>query len=705
MPSTWLTRVHNLDCEHDAQVIERQLRSLPGVERVEAFPRSARVSVIYDPSRISPQELEAQLRELGFPPVSRNALPRPPRPWENRELLAVLVAGLLLAAGWILERAGTPHMWVLYLAATLVAGYAFTREAVEKLIHRRQVGIELLMAVAAVAAAVTGYWSEAATLAFLYGLAEALEGYTADRTRAALRYLLDLAPRTAYLLRDGRETPVPVEEVQVGDLFVVKTGQQIPTDGEIVEGRGYVDESPITGESLPVYKGPGDPVYAGSLLTHGVLQVRATRTAQDNTLARMIALVEAAQERKGQMQRFVERFGLRYSPLVLLGGGLVALVPPLLGMGPWNLWVHRAAVFIVAAAPCALVIGVPLAYVVSLGKAARHGILVKGAVHLENLARTRVVALDKTGTLTRGRPRMVQVVALNGADADAVLALAAAVEKGSQHPLAAAVVEAAEEAGLSISPAQDITEWPGKGIRGRQDGVYILVGRPEAFPAARGGSLEAQLVQWQGRGRTVVLVGRSPDGTFERAEVLGALVFRDEPREEVRQAVAAFKALGLRVVMLTGDHPETARAIAQELGLEEVYAGLRPEDKVAKIRELRKEARYVVMIGDGINDAPALAEATVGIAMGAIGSDIAMETADVVLLADDLSRVPGLIRLARRTRAAVWQIAILALAIVVGLSTLALAGSISLPLAVLVHELSEFLAVGNALRLARGGLE
>ncbi len=702
---SWVTRVRNLDCEHDARAIERRLTGQPGVLRVDVYPRTAKVVVHYDPQRITPAQMGQMLEAAGFPPTSPAEIPRPPRLWENPRVLSAAFSGLLLLVAWLGQGFGWSDRVVRgLLAVGMAAGLStFGREALEGLWHERRIGIEFLMSVAALATVALGEWFEGATLVFLYSIAEALESYTEDKTRAAIRALMSLAPKVALVRRNGREVTVPVEDIQVGDVFIVKPGQSVPTDGTVVEGRGYVDESPITGESVPVAKQPGDTVLAGSVNQDSVLIVRANKTAAENTLARMIAMVEEAQRRKGQHQQFVERFGRRYSPAVLLLGVVIALAPPLLWGAPWGDWIRRGTVFIVAAAPCALVIGVPLTFVASLGTAARRGVLVKGGIYMEELARIWVIAMDKTGTLTRGRPRVTDVLPMDTSTPEDVLALAAAVEVHSEHPLAAAILEAAEHQGVPVQPATHIQDLPGQGIQGQWNGHHMLIGRAELFHKSLSPEVEQRIRSLQAEGKTVVIVGLGNGSldTPEGVRPIGLIALRDEPRPEATEMLKDLHRLGVRVAMLTGDHPDTARAIARMLGIDEVHAGLKPEDKVERVRALRNRYRHVAMVGDGVNDAPAMAEASVGIAMGAAGTDVAMETADVVLMADDLKKVPYALQLARYTQRVMWQNVVFAIVVVLALSAGALAGVLSLSLAVLIHELSEFVVVGNALRLLR----
>ncbi len=700
-------RVANLDCEHDAASIERGLRGTPGLVDLKIYPRSAKVRLTFDPTITSAETLTRRLEEMGFPAQKGLEMVGPPKPWRNPKVLTSAASGLLLFIGWLLGRFGVPEAvsTVTYVLAIIVGGYFFGREGLEELIFERKVGIELLMSVAAVVAALMGQAAEGAMLVFLYSISEAAEGYTEEKTRAAIKALMDLAPKVALVRRNGQEVEIPVEELQVGDIFIVKPGQAVPTDGVVIKGHSSVDQSPVTGESIPVEKGEGDTVFAGSINQEGALEIRATKTFADNTISRIIQMVEEAQERKGRSQRFIERFGARYSPAVLFTGILIATVPPLFFGAPWAVWITRATVFIVAAAPCALVISIPITLVATLGTAARHGVLIKGGVYVEELAKVKVVAMDKTGTLTRGEPEVVEVLEVSDVE-DSILGLAAAVESRSEHPLARAIVRAAKREGVSVPLVSDFRALPGAGATGRVNGQTVLVGSPSLFAdvLTANDDLHRQVERLQHEGKTVVLVGiKASEDEQSSPVVCGLIAIRDTIRPNARDAIAALHKVGVeKVVMLTGDNHRTAQAIARELGIDEVYADLKPEDKVAKVRELARRYGHVAMVGDGVNDAPALAEATVGIAMGAAGTDVALETADVALMADDLEKVAYAIRLAKRSQSVVRQNLILSALVIGGLVVGAVAGWFTLPIAVLGHEISEFVVIGSGLRMLRG---
>ncbi len=694
-------RVGNLDCEHDAAAIQRSLKDFPGILDLDIYPKAAKVVITYDPEQTSEEALQEKLEASGFPPAKGLTMPEQPKPWRNPKVITSVTSGVLLLIGFLLGFTPAPAILsqVLYIAAILIGGYYFGREAIEELIFEREIGIELLMTVAAVVAAVMGMLGEAAMLVFLYSISEAVEGYTEEKTRSAVRALMELAPKTARVKRDGQEVAIPAEELVPGDVFIVRPGESIPTDGVIIDGFSTVDESPVTGESAPVEKKPGDAVFAGTINGAGAIEVRATKAFADNTISRIIQMVEEAQERKGKSQRFIERFGRRYSPLVLLAGVLIAILPPLLMGGDWTTWIERATVFIVAAAPCALVISIPITLVATLGTGARNGVLIKGGVYVEELAKINVVALDKTGTITQGRPEVTTVLSFDRTlPQETWLAAVAGLESRSEHPLARAVMRYAQAQGICPAEVADFQALAGAGAKAVWDGKTIYVGSPALFQEL-GHALDgvAETIQrLQDEGNTVILAGD------ERA-VWGVIAIRDAIRENAAAAIAQLHDLGIRpVVMLTGDNERTAAAIAREVGVDAYYAELLPEDKVARVRELSQQVGHVAMVGDGVNDAPALAEATVGVAMGAAGTDVALETADVALMADDLEKLVYALQLARRNQRVVSQNIALSAVVISALVIGAVGGLLTLPIAVLGHEISEFIVIASGLRMLQG---
>ena len=702
MPEHLEVRVANLDCENDAARIRRDLGEAPGVSRLEVLPKAAKVRFTFDESLTTPEALQERLRALGFPPQPRGTAPSIQKPWRNPKVLTSVGSGVLLLAGWLVDRGGQHGVaLVLYLASTVSGGWYFGREALEELVLERQVGIELLMLTAAIAATAMGQAAEGSMLAFLYSISEAAEGYTEEKTRSAIRALMDLTPKVALVRRDGHEQTIPVESIRVGDVFIVKPGESLATDGTVVAGVSSVNQAPVTGESVPVPKTTGSAVFAGSINEEGSLEICATKTFADNTVSRIVHMVEEAQEQKGRSQRFIDRFGVKYSPLVLLAGILLAVVPGAL-TGHWQQWLERATVLVVAAAPCALVISIPITLVATLGTAARRGVLIKGGIYVEELAKIIVVALDKTGTLTRGEPEVTGVLLSAHAAAGserAMLAAAAAVERRSQHPLARAILRHVSAAGIEVPEPVNFQSLPGLGASAHVDGREVFVGSPELFSKKFGftsTSFDGDVSRLQDEGNTVVFVG-GPAG------IEAAIAVRDTLRPNARRAVQALKDAGVqRVVMLTGDNERTARAIAREAGVDEVFADLKPEDKAIRVRELSDSTGHVAMVGDGVNDAPALAAATIGVAMGAAGTDVALETADVALMADDLERLAYALRLARRNQRVVRQNLWLSVVVIAILVIGAVAGVFNLPVTVLGHELSEFVVIASGLRMLRG---
>ncbi len=624
--------------------------------------------------------------------------PMPP-PWRNLRVVTSALSGLLLAFGFFGSMLGLSPLLEtsLYLLAVIIGGWYFIREGIETLLEERQIGIEILMAVAAVTAGLLGQWAEAAMLVFLYSISEAAEGYTEERTRNAIRALMDLAPKTALVLRDNKEIVIPAEELLVGDIFIVRPGEAVATDGEIIEGHSSLNQAPVTGESVPVEKNTGDRVFAATLNGEGALTVRVTKTTADNTLARIIQLVEEAQSSKGKSQRFIERFGRRYSPAVLAVGILLAILPPLFFAQEWQEWIMRATVFIVAAAPCALVISIPITLVAAIGTAGRNGILIKGGVHLENLAKVRVITLDKTGTLTLGQPQVSKIVSFKGLTEKQLIATASALESRSQHPLANAIINYAADENIEVIPAEDFQSLTGAGAKGRINNEIVYIGNPDLF-ANMGidlNSIQAQIRELQQAGNTVILLG-------SEQQVQGLIAVIDPLRPEVVDAISELRQAGIeKIIMLTGDNQLAANAIAARAGIDEVFAELKPKDKKCKVEELDQQYGRVAMVGDGVNDAPALAAAHVGIAMGAAGTDVALETADVALMADDLSRLPYLIRFSRRNWHVIQQNLMLSVLVISSLVIGAVMGIFSLPVAVIAHEISEFVVIASGLRMLR----
>lgn len=604
----------------------------------------------------------------------------------------VLVTGALLAAAWTASLIWPAAAHPAFIFACLIGVAPVARRALAAARAGLPFTIEMLMTVAAIGALFIGAAEEAALVVFLFAVGEVLEGVAANRARASIRTLGDLVPKTAIIEENGATRQVDAASLAIGQIVLVRPGDRIPADGEIVDGVSGIDESPVTGESMPNTKGVGEPVYAGSVNREAVLRVRVAQAAEDNTIARIIRLVEEAQEARAPTERFIDRFSRVYMPAIVALALLVLVVPPLLFGGDWSVWLYRALALLLIGCPCALVISVPAAIAAALSAGARRGLLMKGGVVIEAAAKTGLVAFDKTGTLTQGAPRVTDVVALSRPERE-VVALAAAVEAGSSHPLAQAVLERAEADAISFAPASGSAAIAGQGVTGTVGGDAVFVGAPRhaANRASFDGKAQAVVAELEGAGKTVAAV-------IAGGRLAGLIALRDEPREDAVRAVAELKQLGVRSVMLTGDNARTAEAIAGALGLEH-RAELLPGGKVAAIEEFAARAP-VMMVGDGINDAPALAAATIGVAMGS-GTDVALETADGALLKSRVRDVPAMIRLARATMANIRANIAIALGLKAAFLVTSIAGYTGLWVAILADTGATVIVTANALRLLR----
>lgn len=712
-------KVRGMDCAEEVSVLRRAVGPVVGNPDYLAFDVLNGRMTVLDKARDIPES--AILKAVAATGMSAT-------PWDTeksqsdgdshrrQQVLVTAISGAFVLLGTIIHLAMAPNLadgfrllvshasepmpWpeiAAYLAAIVVGGRFVVIKAWFAAKNLRP-DINLLMVVAVIGAAAIGEWFEGATVAFLFALSLALEGWSVGRARRAIAALLDLAPPTVRLLRpDGSEAEVPVAEVKPGQRFLVPGGERIALDGRVLSGESSVNQAPITGESVPVEKTEGAEVYAGTINGDGTLTVEATKAADDTALARIIRMVEEAHARRAPSEQWVERFARVYTPAVMALALLVFLVPPLLFGGAWEAWFYDALVLLVIACPCALVISTPVSIVASLAASARAGVLVKGGAYIELPARLKAIAMDKTGTITRGEPVVVRVAPLGDHTEAELLARAAALEARSTHPLARAVINYAREKGVPAAPADDVQVLKGKGLMGTFGGEpfwlgshrYVVErGQDTAETARQAEALEAD-------GKTVIVVGN-------QRHVCGLIAVADTVRPEARRIVAALHAAGLsHVIMLTGDNKVTAEAIAREVGIDEVHAELLPEDKVRKIEALVGKYQTVAMVGDGVNDAPALARASLGIAMGAIGSDAAIETADIALMTDDVSKLPWLVSHAKRTLTIIRQNIVFSLAVKAVFVVLTFAGMASLWGAIAADVGASLLVVFNALRLLR----
>jgi len=699
-------RVEGMDCNEEVVILERRLKPITGVEAISADLIGQRLHVKYDAAKLTTSTLVDAIGDTGMrmwleheePIASAGAAA-----WRQRFMIA---SGTMLAAGLSLAAFGREQAAAAVLLASAVAGGVYPARRALSALRSRMLDINVLMVIAVAGALAIGEWGEAASVVFLFAIAQWLEVRTMERARQAIRALIDLAPPEALVKRHGHEHRVKVDEVQVGEETIVRPGDKVPLDGVIVAGQSDVNEAPITGESLPIDKTPGQEVYAGTINGRGALDVRVTRLRRDTRLARIIHLVEAAQAQRAPVQTFVDRFARIYTPAVIVVALTIAIVPPLLGAATTEFvvlraspaeWLYRALVLLVIACPCALVISTPVSIVAALAGAARSGVLIKGGIYLERLASVRVVAFDKTGTLTRGEPHVVEVIPLNGSSAREVLERAAALEARSDHPIARAILRRADGAGIRVAPASNVVALHGLGAEGMVGAQAALVGSERLFADRR--LMEATpseaLTPHRLAGRTLVLVAIE-------GRPIGALAVADRPRESAREAVELLREHGVRhVAMLTGDHVDTARTVASELGLDEHRAALLPEQKHGAIGQLRDAHGPVLMVGDGINDAPALAAADVGVAMGAAASDAALETADVALMSDELLKLPYALRLARATLRNIKTNVAISLVLKAAFLVMAVAGVATLWMAILADTGASVIVVANALRLLR----
>ena len=689
-----------MDCASCAATVEKRVGRLPGMHRAVVNFAAGRLDAEHDRD-LDLQEIEKAVRDAGYGVGSTREAEVTPF-WRTPRAVSVLVSALLFALGLALGLAGSPEVARVgaYLAAIAVGGAPIFRAALAGL-RARHLDMNVLMSAATVGAVAIGQWAEAASVVVLFAAGNALQVYAIDRTRGAVRGLARLAPDEVLIRRGGAERVVAAGEVSVGETVVVRPGERLALDGEVLEGRTTVDESPVTGESTPVEKGPGDPVYSGSLNGSGGVLVRALREAGDSTLQRITRLVEDAQASKAPAEQFVDRFSRLYTPLVVAAAVVLAVVPPLLG-GQFDTWFYRGLALLIIACPCALVISTPVTVVSGIGAASRRGILIKGGAALEAAGRLKALAFDKTGTLTEGRPVLARAVALGErCDEAEALALAAALERRSEHPLAHAILSAGASGAMGeagLPPVASFRSVPGRGAEGDIGGRRYLIGSPGLFEE-RGISLapaREALAEVEREGETPVILG-GEDGP------LAVFGLADAVRPDARATLEALRAAGVgELTMLTGDAEAPARRIARELGVG-YRARLLPEQKVEAVRELVSEHGTVGMVGDGVNDAPALAASSVGFAMGAAGTDVALETADVALMQDDLPKLAEAVRLSRAAERIIKQNVVVSIAIKGLFVLLAPFGLVALWLAVLADMGTSIAVTLNGLRLFRKG--
>ena len=694
-----LFRVEGMDCHEEVAILERRLRPLPGLEDMSADVMGQRLRVKYDAARLDTTVIADAVAATGMRAWLEHERPVGVGAGATARRQALVIAsGLALAVGLVARALALPAAAVIPLfALSVLSGGVYTARRAVSAARAYSLDINVLMLIAVVGAMAIGEWAEAASVIFLFALAQFLETRSMERARHAIRALMDLAPGEALVRRHGLEQRVTVDDVAVGEVIVIRPGEKVPLDGEVIHGESAVNQAPITGESVPVVRRFGSEVFAGTINGRGALEVRVTRLRRDSTMARIINLVEVAQAQRAPSQTFVERFARYYTPAVIVLAGAVAVLPPLLGGQPVEAWFYRALVLLVISCPCALVISTPVSVVSALAAAARNGVLIKGGVHLERTARVRCVAFDKTGTLTSGRPEVVDIIPQNGADRGEILRIAAALESRSEHPIGEAIVRRAALEGIHASIGREFQALPGRGAQAVVDGQVALIGNHRLFEE-RGlctPAIDAELDRLAASGRTAVLLA-----TGQRT--IAVIGVGDGIRPAGRDAMDLLRGQGVeRLAMLTGDNVNAARSISRALAIDEFQAELLPEDKVAAVRGLKGRYGTVAMVGDGVNDAPALAAADVGIAMGVAGTDAALETADVALMADDLLKLPFAFRLSRRTVRNIKTNIAVSIGLKAIVLVLGVAGLATLWMAVVADMGASLLVIANGLRLLR----
>lgn len=687
-----------LDCADCAIKLESAIGRLPGMVWVSANFATAKLSIEYEADKLDPARAIKTVENLGYGVVEA----RPPveeMTWLRRHgrTLSSVVAGVFLGLGLAGSQLGLADSAVNTLyAISIVWGGWFVAKSAYYSVRNLSFDMNFLVMAAVIGAMLIGEWVEAAAVVFLFSLGNALEAASMERTRRVLRSLVELAPREAQVRHGDHLHQVSVDELKVDDVIVVKPGEKIAMDGVVVGGQSAVDQASVTGESMPVNKEAGDKVFAATVNHHGSLDVKVTRTVADNTISKIVHMVEQAQAHKAPAQLFTERFGRYYTPIVMAAAAITAIGPPLVLGADFTPWINRALVLLVVSCPCALIISTPVALVSAIGNAARNGVLIKGGAYIEAAGSIDVFAFDKTGTLTAGEPEVTDIVSLNGWDEEDILKLAWTVEARSEHPIARAVGRAARRQGLEAEEVDEFQAVPGSGAYIRLGEAQYYVGSWKFFEE-RLLPLVAKpdILKLEKEGKTVIFLATE-------GELIGALAFADKIREETPAALAALRAAGIEhLVMLTGDNEPLAGLIARELSIDAFHAELLPEDKVELVEALGDRYGNVAMVGDGVNDAPALASATVGIAMGAAGTDVALETADIALMSDDISKLPYTIDLSRRAMRVIKQNIAFSLVVVALLIGATFGGYMNLPLGIIGHEGSALLVILNGMRLLR----
>lgn len=689
--------LRGLDCIDCAGKLEIKINNLPGVTQARV---NFGASKLYVEGNIKADKIIKGVREAGYEVWLPENLGDKNKPFllQNKKTLFTLISGILWLMGGAIWFSGFKELAIaVLLPAILVGGFYTVKSAYYSIKTSFVLDMNVLMTIAVTGALFLGEWLEAATVVFLFALGNTLEAYTMDKTRKSIKGLMELAPQEALVMRDGIEVLMSVAEIKLGERVIIKPGARIPVDGKVVEGRSAVNQAPITGESIPVAKTMGDGVFAGTINENGLLIVETNRLAGDTTLDHIVTMVEEAQDQKAPAERFVDTFAKYYTPTVIMLAVLIAALPPLLMGEAFSPWFYKAITLLVVACPCALVISTPVSIVAALGNAANKGVLIKGGAYLEGAGKLKGIAFDKTGTLTMGNPIVTDLLPAKGYTAEGLLQIAAGVEKGSEHPLAGAILNGLQERKLEHLTATGFSALPGQGVKALIKGETYYVGSPGFFAEELkliNNETEKQIEQLEEEGKTVVAVGT-------QKELMGIIACGDTLRESSLKAIKTLNEKNLATLMLTGDNSRAAESLAKKLQLTDFKASLLPEDKVTAIKEFKEQYDLVAMVGDGINDAPALAAADIGIAMGGAGTDTALETADIVLMADDLSQLPFLLDLSRKALNIIRQNIGFALLVKIAAVLLVFPGILNLWIAILADTGATLVVIANGMRLLR----
>ncbi|MFD2045086.1 heavy metal translocating P-type ATPase [Ornithinibacillus salinisoli] len=691
-------RLQGLSCTNCAAKFEKNISNIQTVEDVQLNFGASKITVQGEASIEQLEQAGAFDGIKVFPERQRLVEKKEPF-WRKRENLTTMISLFLILIGYFLSfQLGeeSPITIGTFGLSILIGGFKLFKVGLKNL-TKLQFDMKTLMTIAIIGAAVIGEWGEGAVVVFLFALSEALESYSMDKARQSIRTLMDIAPNRATIRRGNNIIEIDVEDVRIDDIMIIKPGQKIAMDGEVVKGHSSINQATITGESIPVYKTTGDEVFAGTLNEEGSLEVRVTKHVQDTTISKIIHLVEEAQSERAPSQQFVDKFAKYYTPAIVLIALLVAIIPPLFFGGIWSEWVYRGLAVLVVGCPCALVISTPVAIVTAIGNAARKGVLIKGGIHLEETGRLKVIAFDKTGTLTEGKPEVTDIVRLSTMNNDELLGISKAIESFSGHPLASAIIRKAEHDHIETYEAEDFQSITGKGAKAKVNRTEYFIGSPTLFEEMTSVSddTKQRINELQEQGKTVMLLGTEQ-------ELKGLIAVADQVRKDSLSIIQKLHQIGIKkTIMLTGDNEATGKAIGNHLGLSEIKAELLPQDKLESIKSLREQNGNVAMVGDGVNDAPALATATVGIAMGGAGTDTALETADIALMADDLEKLPYTIALSRKTLSIIKQNVSFALGLKILALLLIIPGWLTLWLAIFADMGATLIVVLNSLRLMK----